>query len=217
MRINKIILLFVLLSHCCLIAFGQTTDNNHSTKSNEIVFNEGIYLTFSEFQKNSPSIKEFEVKRLGKFGRTINLEYKCFDSISKQITTCIVKNCWAYVSNKTLFISQGEDDSFFRAQIIGALIHYFALETTYEPMHYDYRYGGYYPNTMGTSRRTVSNEYIIIFETGEQFLFTYRNFANFLKQNDTELYQELEKSKRKRKMIYHFLLRYNEKYPLSIN
>jgi hypothetical protein len=53
-----------------------------------------------------------------------------------------------------------------------------------------------------------------VLETGATFLFTYRNFKDFLKQNDEELLAELEKTKNKRDMIHHFLLKYNEKHPV---
>jgi hypothetical protein len=190
--------------------------NATSFQEKPILFKEGIYLTFHELQNNAPSITDFNVLRTGRFGANTSLEYLCYDSVKNQQAVCVVRNCWGYVKNNTVFISQGQEGMFFRTQIVGALIHYFALETRYEPMMYDYRHGGYYPGVRGSSRRTESREYVIVFQTGEQFLFTYRNFAAFLKQHDNDLYEEMQNIRNKRKMIYHFLLRYNEKHPLNL-
>jgi len=174
-------------------------------------FSEGIYMTFDEFKNNEPSIKEYKVVRGSQFSDQISLEYDCYDSTKNRMTKCLVKDCWGYSQNNSVYIARGYGGYFFRLHIIGALIHYFAIETYLEPV-YDY-YSGYYP-THRTQRRTQSKEFVILFETGERFEFNYQNFSRFLGKNDPELYEELQNTKRKRKMIYHFLIKYNEKKPI---
>ncbi|MEI6854242.1 MAG: hypothetical protein WCL06_15445, partial [Bacteroidota bacterium] len=76
-------------------------------------------------------------------------------------------------------------------------------------------YDNFYGNTTGLNfSGNELREYVLDFQTGETFVFTYRNFKDFLKTHDEELLKELEKTKNKRDMIHHFLLKYNERHPV---
>ena len=172
-------------------------------------FSDGVYLTFEEFRQNNPTITDFKITRGNQFSGQIALEYPCMDKNGNP-SSCVVRDCWGYVQNNTVFIAQGTGGYFFRLHIIGALIHYYAIET-YSAPYYDYSYG--YP-TYRSGRQAQTMEYLIEFETGSKILFNYRNFSAFLMEKDRELYDELQKTRKKRKMIYHFLIRYNEKHPV---
>lgn len=171
-------------------------------------FAEGIYWNFNEFKSNSPSITKFTVKNIG--GSTY-FEFPCEDSLGN-IQTCTAENVWGYCKGKNVFINQGQGSLFFRLQIIGALIHYYVIETMYFEDN-DFRYGNPYSTSY---RRTSENEMIMEWETGNTFYFNYKSFSQYLSNNDSELYKELQNSKKKRKMIYFFLLKYNEKHLVYI-
>ena len=171
-------------------------------------FNEGIYFTFEEFKTNSPTVKDFTVRT---HGSGMYLEFPCQDSLGN-IQNCTAENIWGYCKDRSVYMYQGYSNSFFRLQVIGALIHFYSIESYYE-RDFDHRYGQPY---MPTSRRVTQNEMLIEWETGQRFHFTYKNFSVYLKEKDSELYLALKNSKKKRKMIYFYLLKYNEKHLVYI-
>ena len=178
------------------------------TVSSDFRFNEGIYLTFDEFKSNSPSIEKFTVKTIN--GGTY-FEFPCEDSTGT-VQTCTAENVWGYCKGKNVFMHQGEGALYFRLQVIGALIHFYAIDIMYVE-DYNYRYG--YPYST-TYRKKTESEKIMLWVDGSTFYFNYKNFASFLKSDDPELYDELQNSKKKRKMIYFFMLKYNKKHPVFI-
>jgi hypothetical protein len=207
----KYILIFFFALTLYSAAFAQ--ENEQMVKYEKgYVFQDGIYMTFEEFKLNNPSIKDFKAARNSQFSTQINLEYDCIDPKSGQKMICVAHQCWGYVQNNNVFIAQGPGGFFFRLQIIGALIHYYAIEMHAMP-YYDYNYG--YPQYR-TAKQSTGKEYVIEFQTGKKIEFNFKNFSAFLKEKDIELYDELLKTKRKRKMIYHFLIRYNEKHNIFL-
>ena len=66
-----------------LIACSQTDTIGKVRYSKDFVFNDGIYLSFSEFKANKPSIKKFFIKKPSVFGNPnyTLLEFVCPDSI----------------------------------------------------------------------------------------------------------------------------------------
>jgi len=200
-----LILIFFLTT--VVSAFSQENDTvRYVQYDKNYKFQDGIYMTFQEFKENDPSIKDFKVIKGSQFSGGTTLEGPCSDKSGY----CDIKNCWGYVQNNAVYISQGLSGYFYRLQIIGALIHYFAFNIFSTPM-YDYSYG--YP--YHRNQRSVENqEFLIEFATGKRIEFSYKPFLLFLQINDSELYDELRKSKKKRKMIYHFMLQYNERHPI---
>lgn len=172
-------------------------------------FNDGIYLIFDDFKNNRPVYTNFEIKN--RSGSTY-LFIKCADSSGSY--DCEVKQPWGYCLNKSVYIHQGYGDNYFRLQVIGALIHYFVLEMQY----FDPRFSDpFNPYSTTPNRRVTNRELVMEWNTGRRFEFCYKNFKIYLQENDPELLQQLESSKKKRKMIYFFLLKYNEKHPVFTN
>jgi hypothetical protein len=140
----------------------------------------------------------------------IELTYNCTADDGSR-NTCTLDNCFAYVKENKLYFSQGFYGYYFRVFIVGSLTHFMA----YSSFDIDRDY--YYGNMTGLmSSDNDFQEYLLDFETGQAFRFTYKIFSEFLKTRDAELYQQLMESKRKRKMIHHFLLKYNEKHPAYV-
>jgi hypothetical protein len=203
------------MKHVCLILLFSMVISVSAQEGDTVVyvkydknyrFQDGVYMTFQEFKENSPSVRDFKVSKSSQFSGETVLETVCLGGTGY----CEIKNCWGYVQNNAVYISQGFSGYYYRLQIIGALIHYFAMNT-YSIPTYDYAYGDpFYRN-----QRSVENqEYFIEFLSGKKYEFSYKIFSGFLQEKDAELYEELQKSKKKRKMIYHFMLKYNELHPV---
>lgn len=197
------IILFVLAS--CPAAMAQY---DSSAVYPDFRFNDGIYLTFDDFKNNRPVYTNFEIKYRG--GATY-LYIMCADS--SRSYDCEVKQPWGYCLNKSVFIHQGYGDNYFRLQVIGALIHYFVIEMQY----YDPAFNDpFNPYSTVPNRRITNRELVMEWTTGRRFEFCYKNFKIFLQEKDPQLLQQLESTKKKRKMIYFFMLKYNEKHPVFI-
>lgn len=172
-------------------------------------FNEGIYLTFNEFKANSPSIINFSLQYKGD---NTFLVIDCPDSIA-DTKTCYVENAWGYCKDRSVYKHQGYHNNYYRLQVIGALIHYYVIEMNfYDPMM-DNSYNGI---SAAPVRKVSNREMVMEWETGRSFEFVYKNFRIYLRENDIQLFQQLESAKRKRKMIYYYLLKYNELHPMYI-
>ena len=145
----------------------------------------------------------------GENGRIL-LKYACGDSLNPE-KMCVIKDCFAFSKSGALYLSQGLPGYYYRAYIVGSLTHFIAftgygsgnIYISQEPVPY-------------TGSANDYTEYLLDMETGDAFRFTYKNFSGFLSSRDPELYQELMSSRKKRKMIYYFMLKYNEKHPLYL-
>ncbi len=197
---------FTLLSN----PLNAQNDSVYVKYTRDFKLKDGIYQTFNEFKNNKPSLPEFEVVKDRIYGEegSIILKYPCPDSIGSK-RTCLIDECFAFCKNGVLYLSQGFSGYYYRMFIVGALSHYIAFNRSSmhdmyfatEPMAYMGSTGDY-------------TEYLLDFETGNSIHFNFRDFSDFLKTHDEELYAELQKTKQKRKMIHHFLLKYNEKHPI---
>lgn len=173
-------------------------------------FTDGVYLTFEDFRNNRPYCTDFAVSYRG--GGT-RITKACADS-STSNTDCEIKDPWGYCLNHSVFINQGYRGNYFRLQVVGALIHYFVMEMDYfDPSFSD----PFNPHSTTPNRRLSNLEMVMEWETGKSFEFCYKNFKYFLLEKDIDLYKELETSKKKRKMIYFYMLKYNEKHPVFTN
>ncbi len=209
MKLSKPIqLLYVFCLFSTPALFAQADSSALKVKyTRDFKFNEGIYATFAEFKDNAPSITIFTAQKENNNSgaETFVLKGTYIDSTGKQKTISI-KKCFGFYKNGSLYFNQG-DFSYYRMFIVGALSHFMMYK---QGFHQDF-------NSFDEPSSLVLNsdeytEYLLDFETGATFQFTYQNFRDFLKTHDVDLYQELENTKHKRDMIHHFLLMYNEKH-----
>lgn len=207
MNINGKIIGFFTIALANILSVAAQSDS--STVYPNFHFNEGIYLSFEEFKANQPSISNFEL--LYKGGETYLL-IPCPDSIQDK-KSCYVENAWGYCKDRSVYMHQGYRNNYYRLQVIGALIHFYVIEMNYYDPVMDHSYNG----ISSTPVRKVSNrEMVMEWETGRSFEFVYKNFRIYLSEKDVELYQQLESAKQKRKMIYFYMLKYNERHPVYI-
>jgi hypothetical protein len=202
--------IFVFCLLCATGAWAQVDSSRAMVKyTQDFKFQDGIFMNFDEFKNNAPSITQFEVvkdKNSGD-GTYIYLKYSVQDTSGskKKMTN---KTCFGFSKNGVLYFSDG-NNGFYRMFIVGALSHFIQYQPIYGSMD------NFYGNTTGLNfSGNELREYLLDFQTGETFVFVYRNFRDFLKSHDEELLKELEKTKNKRDMIHHFLLKYNERHPV---
>jgi hypothetical protein len=207
---KKLTAVLILLIFCVMGAFAQDDSNQNKVKyTKDFKFKDGIFMNFNEFKNNEPSITQFEVVKDKTSGSEtdIYLKYNRPDTSGNKKKK-VTEQAFGFAKNGVLYFSDG-NYGFYRMFIVGALSHFMQYQVSYNNMD------SYYGNTAGMSFAANDiREYVLDFETGETFLFTYRNFKDYLKTHDAELLKELEASKNKREMIHHFLLKYNEKHPI---
>jgi hypothetical protein len=201
---------FALCLLCVAGVFAQKDTSRNMVKySRDFKFQDGIFMNFLEFKNNAPSIKKFEVvKDKSSFDEgDMTLYFSATDTLGNTKEMTVLK-CFGFSKNGVLYFSNG-NNGFYRMFIVGALSHFMQYQPS--SRYVDDYYGD--PSMLTWSANDLK-EYVLDLKTGGSFLFTYRNFKDFLKSHDEELLKELEKSKNKRDMIHHFLLKYNEKHPV---
>lgn len=202
---------YYLLLFCLPVVLHAQQDSVEKVKySKDFVFTDGIYLTFQEFRDNNPSIKRFYVKKNSSISdpNYVKLEYTCPDSANRQ-TNCEIKDCWGYCYKGDVYIAHVYLAYYYRLMVIGSLCHYAGLSSSS---------GEFNPGTnlVGVNTDRDFQQFFLDIETGKTYFFNYKTFSAFLKVKDSELYSELMKQKRKRKLIFQYLLKYNEKHPLWV-
>ncbi len=190
------------------ISFSQTDTAGKIKYTSDFVFNDGIYKSFQEFKNDSPSVKKFNIKKVTPYSNpnNIRLEYVCPDSATTG-HNCELTDVWGYTKNGSVYIAHDYYAYYFKLMVIGALCHFSGLSGT--------------GSVIDANQMTLSNDgesdyqqYMLDFETGDVKLFNYKNFSAFLLSHDKDLYNELLKQKKKRKIIFKYLLKYNEKHPI---
>lgn len=203
------ILVHILVFLFPVVGFAQTDSVGKVKYNGEFEFTDGIYLSFEEFASNNPSIKEFHIKKPTPIADPLNilLEYRCPDSI-KTLDNCDISDCWGYAYKGSVYIAHSYYAYYFKVQVIGAVCHFTGLSGVgiQPPINNDV--------VSGFGADNDYKQFMIDFKTGEINVFNYRNFSSFLEINDNELYLELSQKKRKKKFIFQYLLKYNEKHPI---
>ncbi len=190
-------------------AAAQIDSSKWIKYNGEFEFTDGIYLSYNEFVLNNPSIKEFYIKKPTPLSDPLNieLEYKCPDTV-KCPGNSAVTDCWGYAYKGNVYIAHSYYAYYFKVQVIGALCHFTGLTGVgiQPPLNNDV--------ISGFGADNDYKQFMINFKTGEISVFNYKNFTAFLEVNDNELFQELSLKKKKKKLIFQYLLKYNEKHPI---
>jgi hypothetical protein len=197
-------ILFFLIPVTALMAQTDTTGKVKYTS--DYVFDEGIYLTFDQFKADSPAVREFFVKKPAPYSdpNYTLIEYVCKDSV-KTPGNCVLSECWGYSYRGDVYIAHEYYAYYFKLMVIGSVCHFVGLSGI----------GATGNDIMtGFGGDNEYKQFFLDFETGDVQLFNYKYFSEFLKSHDDALYQELLKQKKKKKLIFKYLLKYNEKHPI---
>lgn len=121
------------------------------------------------------------------------------------------REIWGYSSNGSVFVSHGTD--FNRINVIGSLSHFVATIPVRVGMNDPFYYND--PFQSGQQYTYVSSQYVMDFETGKILEFNSENMEALLKR-DEPLFKEFTalRKKQKRDMIFVYLRKFNEKYPI---
>jgi len=216
----------------CTAGFGQNDSVKRVKYTPEFQFTSGLYLNFNQVRDNNPTpsvrIISSDDPQDFNFYRNLvkNKKIGYFDEIGAQqeISTSAI---WGYCQDGKIYIQYNGE--FNRVPIIGHVCHFIAdvtvIDTRYDPYYSDYYNSGYYnpynsyysrPYNRTTKTREM-RQYLIDFESGKVMDFDRESVQVILMQ-DPELYDEFMKVKKRQQndLLFFFLRRLNEKYPVLI-
>jgi len=201
-------------------------------------FRDGIYMNFEMVKQNSPIPKAKLLTSVDYNDREFFTQLFKGDKIyfydNMGMRQELDKNnIWGFARNGVLY--RKVQDNYYRITYFGSIVHYVADVTTYDPGNYysGYPYGYYSPyyssynpyyyspysygSPSSGSTRTKLYQFIIDFETGDEREYNLQSLEAILVR-DPDLYAEFEsmRGKNKKKMMFVFLRRYNEKHPVYI-
>jgi hypothetical protein len=184
-------------------------------------FNEGVYITYSDFRMNRPISKyviesKEDKEQLDFIGKTIQNSEYIFFKFGGYIHKVKTDSIWGFSQNNTVFINY--DKKMFRIPVFGNISQFVASVEVINnyaggnsPFYYNY---GVTATNMPTKGREI-RQFVLDFYTGKTYDYTLENITEILKR-DEKLYAEfmkLSKSKRKKNMgIY--LRTYNNTHPV---
>lgn len=185
------------------------------------MFNEGIYISYSDFRMNRPVSKyviesKEDKEQLDFIGKTVENSEYIFFKFGGHVHKVKTDSIWGFAQNNTVFINY--DKKMFRIPVFGNLSQFVAsveVMNNYagsnSPFYYNY---GVTVTNMPTKGREI-HQFILDFYTGKIVEYNLENVTELLKR-DEKLYAEfmaLSKSKRKKNMgIY--LRNYNQAHPV---
>jgi len=203
-------------------------------------FNDGIYLNFNQVKMNNPIPKaklltSVDYNNREFFKKIFEMDKIYFyDNIG--VRQEVAKNAiWGYARNGVLNVQIQEN--FNRVTFIGNICHFVADITTYDsrysnspygyydPYYSPYGYSNYYspynsyysPYRQSNMARTELKQYLIDFESGKVLEFKVDN-TELLLMKDNELYEEYVQlsRKKKKKLMFVYIRKFNEKNPLYL-
>lgn len=218
-EVSKIEFILILLLSCNL-TFGQidTSDIEFVKYTTDFKFEDGIYLDFTQVKNNLPIpsnkiITTYDENDFEFYEDLLSEKYiSLYDNlgIENQYKT---EDIWGYCHDGVIYIQK--NDNFNRLGVIGSICHFVAYETVYDNTYpYTYGYDSYntYPSTT-----TELRQYLLSFESGEIYAYTYSS-VEILLMTDSELYDEYINLKKrdKKKLVFVYIRKYNEKHPLML-
>jgi len=227
----KRILISIILLISVLIVVGQNDsipiDSIKLVKyTPDFKFIEGIYLNIEQFKNNTPIPKSFVVSQKGNsdldfFSSILEEEEISFFDSNGMKESYKTKNIWGYCNQGVVFIQY--NDEFNRIPVVGSISHFVSNYTSTQYRRNDpyNTYGNpYYTDPLMRNQSITTKElkqYLLDFETGNIMDYSYDNLMIIL-MRDVELYEEFNNLKRrqKKKMVFFYLRKYNERNPLYI-
>ena len=224
--IMKKCFLFLVFYSVCYFLAGQKDTTTLIKYTPDFKFNEGIYLNFEQFRSNQPIPKSFIITNKSMddidFFDAVFEEEKIIvydkNGMKNEINT---DKIWGYCNLGIVFIQYNNE--FNRIPVIGSISHFVSnfTSTQYrrnDPFNSYYNPYAYDPLMRNQTYTTKElRQYILDVETGKVIDYTYENLMVIL-MRDAELYEEFNNLKRrqKKKMVFFFLRKYNERNPLFI-
>ncbi len=204
-------------------AFSQTDTAkvNFVQYSKDFKFSDGVFLNFGQVKNNNPVSKNrivssYDINDFEFFTNTLDDEILLFYDelgIKQEVK---ISDTWGYSQDGILHVNWNDD--FSRIVVVGGICHFVANKVvnsySYSP-HNSYYYD---PYSTQTNSSVELRQYLLHFETGTIYDYTYKNLEVIL-MNDPELYDEyhnLRKRKRK-KLKFVYIRKFNKRNPIFIN
>lgn len=192
--------------------------------SKNYAFNDGIYLSYSDFRKTyaipkSILLTGIEKNQLEFYNKLINERDSIVYRFGNGIRVALVDSIWGYCQNNVLYINL--EGSFCRMSVFGNISHFIgSINVTafnengqfYDPSKQN---GGNSITGGATLKTKQTNEFVFDFYSGNVEIADVSSLENILKR-DYLLYTQfmlLSKRQKKNKM-YEFLKAYNIKHPV---
>lgn len=214
--LKTLLTFFVLLFSA--VSFAQ----NDSVKyTRDYAFNEGIYITYSDFRMNRPITKHVieskeDKEQLDFIGKTVENSEYIFFKFGGHIHKVKTDSIWGFSQNNTVFINY--DKKMFRIPVFGNISQFIAtveVINNYAGMNSPYYYNyGVTATNMPTKGREV-RQFVMDFYSGQILDYNLKNITELLKRDDAiyKSFMALSKGKRKKQMGM-FLRKYNEAHPV---
>jgi TonB family protein len=210
----------------------------------DFIFKDGIYLTYEEFQFNSPSITYSRIidetenvyNNTFKGGNQIKSDFSKKDYFSQREKVITYykqngtkgkikrKDVWGYCKNGSVYILSSNFD---KLEIIGGIIQFIETNNfSYSPSSSEqtnvkaHPTEGYanQPPPAGNNSSFSQKVKIIDFETGKVYTNNLQNLTTLLKK-DEALHKEflsLQNDRKRKQMMFIFLKRFNNRNPIYI-
>ncbi|MFL5764017.1 MAG: hypothetical protein ACJ77K_08760 [Bacteroidia bacterium] len=192
-------------------AAGQST----VPYTHDYEFKEGVFLTYTQFIKNSPVLKSNIVSSvpagnidfLSEVLEQKMLTYKDSAGTEQKVE---VSSVWGYCQNRALYVNYNK--GFDRLNVIGNLS-LFSSVIVHAPMERDPMGNIYNVNTSYDELR----QFVLDTQSNKIWDFNVKSMEVLLKSDDV-LYQSFMKLKKREKAdsIFIYLRKYNEKHPLYL-
>lgn len=203
--------------------YTQQTDSIRKVKlTNEFKFKDGLFFSFDQVKNNSPLAKSriitlYDYSRKDFYDLILKNEALSFYDNNGVKQTFSTSNIWGYSKDGVLFVKVEEE--YNRVTIVGAICHFVAIITSYEPSYYDpYRYNLYSNNsTTMTHTSKEMRQFVIDFKTGNILDYNVESVEALL-MYDEKLYDEYIslKKKDKKNLKFLYIRKFNERNPIYL-
>jgi len=177
------------------------------------VLRDGLYLDIEGLRNNNPIpltylINELDIRKTDYLDEVVKLDSIRYYDQLEQERVIVPIDLWGYCKNGNPYI--WFDGQFARVQVVGSICHFTSIieVRTYvaEPF-----------NRMGMEREIITQELVsnmIVINTGKVGRFTTQELELVLQQDPVLTREFLQiKKKEREKMLFRFMLRYNERHP----
>lgn len=224
----------IILALFCLYSIGLSAQSDSVRRvkyTPDFRFRDGIYLNFNQV-KNNNAIPASRIRSntdpydMNFFKNLVeNKTITFFDEFGSK-NDVKTENIWGFAQDGKLYINYNGE--FNRIPIVGRFGHFIADLTVYESYNdpYNRNYYDNYYNSYNSyynrpyNRRTRSKEmrqYLVNFKSGQVIDFQ-RDEVKVILMEDPELFDEFSslRKKKQKELMFFFIRRFNEKYPLLI-
>jgi hypothetical protein len=205
------------------LAAGGLAQTDSLTYNAEASLKEGVYLSYTDFRRNSPVPKEAiqskdDKTQLDFIGKSVvdNKEIVLLiDGAEKKFET---SKLWGYSQNNTLYLNY--ESRFYRVPVFGNISHFVGTVEVYNYNTVGIYGGGVYGmggvGPVGAVKQREVRQFLFDFYSGEIMDYNLAN-VELMISRDLPLYEEFMKLKKnkRREMMMMFVRKFNAAHPVK--